>query len=238
MAIDRQDCVLRPFHRRITPQNVKTVLLTSWLVTLGFTTVFAFSETFTTDSMCRNFDPYALLGKLSTGNSFGISLCRGCHVLKCDYFCDHCGKFSSHRNKDACFSSANRIYSKLQGTQHNQTYFRSCAAYIICFLPFFICNLLVRFGGFYGAEINSARVLTVTIAKFTYVLNPFLHDKLLKVPRPANNIFPMVFLHKDLRTHAGVSRPARSANDVIASVAVTYNKLIDEVSECMSHIHI
>ena len=64
-------------------------------------------------------------------------------------------------------------------------------------------------------------MLTVTIAKFTYVLNPFLHDKMLKVQRPANNIFRMVFLHKDLRTHAGVSRPARSAIDVIASVAVT-----------------
>ena len=72
MAIDRQDCVLRPFHRRITPQNVKTVLLISWLVTLGFTSGFAFCETFTTDSMCRNFDPYTLLAKLSTGNSFGI----------------------------------------------------------------------------------------------------------------------------------------------------------------------
>jgi len=68
--------------------------------------------------------------------------------------------------------------------------FRSCATYNICFLPFFICNLLVRFGGFYSAEINTARVLTVTIAKFTYVLNPFLHEKMLKVQRPANNIFP------------------------------------------------
>lgn len=67
LAIDRQDCVLRPFHRRITPENVKTVLLITWLVTLGLTSVFVFSETFATDSVCRNFDPYTLLGKLSTG---------------------------------------------------------------------------------------------------------------------------------------------------------------------------
>lgn len=220
MAIDRQDCVLRPFHRRITPQNVKMVLLISWLVTLAFTLVFAFSETFTTDSMCRNFDPYTLLGKLTTRNSFGIYFVAAAMFLNATTFVIIVVTFlrivikmrASVLQTESIRNSRERNITKLT--------FRSCAAYIVCFLPFFICNLLVRFGGFYGAEINAARVLTVTIAKFTYVLNPFLHNKLLKVQRPANNIFPMVVHHKDLRAHAGVSRPARSANDVIASVAV------------------
>ena len=162
MSIDRQDCVLRPFHRRITPKNVKTVLLISWLVTLGFTSVFAFSEIFTTDSMCRNFDPYTLLGKLSTGNSFGIYFVAAAMFLNAITYVIIVVSFlrivikmrASVLQTESIRKSRERNIIKLT--------FRSCAAYIICFLPFFICNLLVRFGGFYGAE-TTARVLTVTI---------------------------------------------------------------------------
>lgn len=222
MAIDRQDCVLRPFHRRITPHNVKTVLLVSWLVTLVFTSVFAFSECFTTDSVCRNFDPYTLLGKLSTRNSFVIYFVMVAMFLNVITFFIIVVTFSrivtKMRSSSVLHSESFRNCRERKLTKLT---FRSCAVYIICFLPFFACNLLVRFGGYYGTEINAARVLTVTIAKFTYVLNPFLHHEMLKVQRPANHIFLMVAPHKDCRKRARVSRPACSADHVIAGVPVT-----------------
>ena len=207
MAIDRQDCFLRPFRRRITPDNVKTVLFITWLVTLVFTTAFAFSEAFTTDSMCRNFDPYTVLGKLSTTNSFAIYFVVVAMFLNVITFFIIVVTFI-------------RIVTKIRSPQvvvHSESVrncrerkitnltFRSCAVYVICFLPFFTCNLLVRFGTVYGAEINTAIVLTVTIAKFTYVLNPFLHHEMLKVQRPVNHIFLMFALHKDWRNRVGVS---------------------------------
>lgn len=220
MAIDRQDCVLRPFHRRITPRNVKTVILTTWLVTLVFTSVFAFSEAFTSDSICRNFDPYSLLGKLTSNNIFVIYFVTVSMFLNTTTFLIIVVTFiriiiklrsSPVLHSESVHNRRERRITKLT--------FRSCAMFVICFLPGFICNFLVRFGGFNDAEINAARVLTVTIAKFTYVLNPFLHHKMLKVQRTANNIFPMVAAHQDLGTLAGVSHLAYSAGVHLHAVA-------------------
>lgn len=202
MAIDRQDCVLRPFHRRITPLNVKTVLLVTWLVTLLFTSVFAFSEAFTTNSVCQNFDPYTLLGKLSTNNSFVIYFVMISMFLNTITFFIIVVTFirivTKMRSISVLQSESVRNCRERRITKLT---FRSCAVFIICLLPFFICNSLVRFGGFDGSEINAARVLTVTIAKFTYVLNPFLHHRMLKSQRPANRASLMVALYKS----AGVS---------------------------------
>ncbi len=44
MAVDRQDCVLRPFHRRITTRNVKTVILVTWFVALVLNSVYILFE--------------------------------------------------------------------------------------------------------------------------------------------------------------------------------------------------
>ena len=39
MAIDRQDCVLRPFNRRMTPSNVKFIIPGKWIGALVLTSV-------------------------------------------------------------------------------------------------------------------------------------------------------------------------------------------------------
>ena len=41
MALDRQDCVLRPHSRRLTARNVKKVIASTWLVVLILPIVFA-----------------------------------------------------------------------------------------------------------------------------------------------------------------------------------------------------
>ena len=64
MAIDRQDCVLRPFHWCLKRQNVKTFILVIWLVVLVYTSIFVSLDASANDYMCRNFDPYTLPGKL------------------------------------------------------------------------------------------------------------------------------------------------------------------------------
>ena len=170
MAIDRQDCVLRPFHRRITPQNVKTVLLATWLVTLVFASVFAFFEAFTTDSMCQNFDPYTLLGKLFTKNSFVIYFIMVSMFLNTTTFFIIVVTFIRIVTKMRSSVLPSESVRNCRERKMTKFTFISCAVFIICLLPFFICNSLVRFGGFNGSEINGARVLTVTIGKFAYVL--------------------------------------------------------------------
>ena len=44
MAIDRQDCVLRPFNRRMTRSNIKKVIAISWAGTLVLTCVIIFQS--------------------------------------------------------------------------------------------------------------------------------------------------------------------------------------------------
>lgn len=41
MAFDRQDCVLRPFRRRITKRNVRKIIYVTWVVALIIVAVLA-----------------------------------------------------------------------------------------------------------------------------------------------------------------------------------------------------
>ena len=57
MAIDRQDCVLRPFQRRLTQRNIKQVLLAVWIMTVVLTIpslVTRFQET----SLCQFYNSF------------------------------------------------------------------------------------------------------------------------------------------------------------------------------------
>ena len=206
MAIDRQDCVLRPFHRRLTPHNVKTVILVTWLVGFVFTSVFVFFEAFANDSVCRNFHPYNLPGKLTNRNSYITYLVVGATLLNVATFLTMVITFIRIlvKLRSSSMPHSNSIQNRRERQITNITY-RFCAVFAVCWLPVFTCNLLIRFGRFHGAEMKAAHVLTVTIAKFTYVLNPFLHHKMLKA-RTANQIFPVAALD-DRRALVGVYHP-------------------------------
>ena len=42
MAVDRQDCALRPFNRRMTPSNVKLIIAGKWIGALFLTSILFF----------------------------------------------------------------------------------------------------------------------------------------------------------------------------------------------------
>ena len=48
MAIDRQDCVLCPFNRRMTPVNVKFMIAGKWIGALFLTSILFFIVFFLT----------------------------------------------------------------------------------------------------------------------------------------------------------------------------------------------
>ena len=64
MAIDRQDCVLRPFNRRMTRSNVKFIIAGKWIGALVLTSVLIFSVFFN-HSICVNLSPETLFFKMS-----------------------------------------------------------------------------------------------------------------------------------------------------------------------------
>ncbi|CAH3166737.1 unnamed protein product, partial [Porites evermanni] len=64
MAIDRQDCVLRPFNRRMTRSNVKFIIAGKWIGALVLTSVLIFSVFFN-HSICVKLTPETLFFKMS-----------------------------------------------------------------------------------------------------------------------------------------------------------------------------
>lgn len=68
VAITRQDCVLRPFDKRITRHNVQYFRFLDSRFSL--TSVFSFFEILADNSVCQNLDPYNLLEKYTSNKSF------------------------------------------------------------------------------------------------------------------------------------------------------------------------
>ena len=230
MAIDRQDCVLRPFHRRITPRNVKTVILVTWLVALVFTSGFLFLEAFANDPLCRHFDPYTHLGKFMSWNSFTTYGMATAMLLNVATLLTIVITFIRilKRLRSSPILHSNSVQNRREREITNFTY-RSCAIFAVCWLPAFTCNLLARFGGFDGVEIKAAQVLTMTIAKFTFVLNPFLHHKMLKA-RTVNQTIPMAALNNG-RTIPGVAHSAQNADVPPRGMANVARSLRSEVEQ-------
>ena len=111
---------------------------------------------------------------------------------------------------------------------------RSCAIFAVCWFPVFTCNLLIRFEGFDGAEIKAAQLLTVTTAKFTVVVKPFLHHKMLKA-RTANQIAQVTALN-NRRTLAGVHHPTCRALAPLrdkGNFARTLGSVVEESQEVL-----
>ena len=233
MAIDRQDCVLRPFHRRLTPHNVKTVILVVWLLALVLTSAFVFFEAFGNDSVCQRFDPYTLFEKLASRNNFSIYFVGTSLLLNLATLLTIVITFIRILKKlrSSPIPLSHSVQNRREQEITNFTY-RSCAIFAVCWFPAFTCNLLVRFGGFDGVEMKAAQVLTVTIAKFTFVVNPYLHHKMLKA-RIANQIAPVAALN-NRRTLAGVHHPTCNANFPLQDIADVEPLELEEKRELFS----
>ena len=112
----------------------------------------------------------------------------------------------------------------------NFTY-RSCAIFAVCWFPVFTCNMLLRFGGFEGVEMKAARVLAVTISKLSFVVNPYLHHKMLKA-RIANQIVPVAALNN--RRTLGVHHPTCNANFPLQDIAYVVPLELEEPREFLA----
>lgn len=65
MAFDRQDCVLRPFNRRITRSKVKKIIPSTWILSLLTAALFAIMIR-NENSACIKFYPYNNVSRLNS----------------------------------------------------------------------------------------------------------------------------------------------------------------------------
>ena len=203
MAIDRYDCVVRPLYRRLSPSNVKKVILLVWILALLLSSVHGVILHHES-STCYHLDPYSSLTASSGSPGFTVytmflgAIPNVTTVMIIAFtLCLIVKKLRS--------SLLPRLGSLNRRREHEITKltFKICGVFLLCWFPVIICNIVIRIGGIYGDIIRKVKLFTVVISNLNYVLNPILHFKILRVRLPGGARLRSVMR---TRTETGQSR--------------------------------
>lgn len=180
MAFDRQDCVLRPFNRRLTRGKVKKIIPLTWILSLLTAALFGILIR-NEKSVCVEFYPYNNLTRLE---AIHIAIAV---VAQFDTITVLIITVTFFRIlKELRSSTVNPSNSASRREERKLTKFTNqvCAVFLLFRAPIIACHLVTNVAGYRGATTNSATLVTVTLAVFQYVANPFLHHKMLQVRAP------------------------------------------------------
>ena len=187
MAIDRQDCVLRPFNRRMKPSNIRAVIAISWIGTLVLSSVLSFSMFFG-ESVCHEFNPNAFFSKLLEKHpifiyyiTLGISFNVVCSLIIVTTAIRIIRRLRSSPLPDSL-----TIHRRQENKLTWLTY-KICGVFIVCWLPYSVSAGFALTGGIRGNTTIDAVVISSTVSYYYYVLNPLLHYHLLWNRRTVNH---------------------------------------------------
>ena len=201
MAIDRQDCVLRPFNRRMSQRNIIKVIAISWMGISVLTSVIIVHSFSHKSQACdiipkiKGSDPiYIYIGTLMI--SFNviagfIIVITALRVVK--------------RLRSSPLPEARSQHRRQENRLTWLTY-KICGVFLVCWLPLFVCFPLAQFEKHSGDILIGVVIIALAMSNFIYVVNPFLYYKMLK-QRPVN--IPKVAV-----VVAGRDREMNSTNNV------------------------
>mgnify|MGYP000432889795 FL=1 len=165
MAIDRHDCVLRPFNRRLSLQNVKFVIVLSWASALVLGLIVFFVSLFSEGNRQIIFQLTGGGLILFTGTSFILIIITAIRTIK------------SLRSSPLPETAS--LYRK-QEVQMAWLTYKICFVTLLFWLPAFVCvSALVKFGENQTNATISALIITTTLTEFHYVVNPAIFYKYL-----------------------------------------------------------
>ena len=187
MAIDRHDCAVRPFRRRLSTQNVKKILSLTWLVGFMIAAVLLVlfrKETF----VCYTWFPYEQSKAFQTeqGNVIRIYLTTMAQldtlaiVLVIITFFRVLKKLRSQ----VIPQLTNSTIQQRQEKQLTRLTYGISGTYILFRIPLIICNIVASAVEFQGRALNTALLLTNVMVFSTFVLNPVLNFKMLRIRQP------------------------------------------------------
>ena len=200
MAIDRQDCVLRPFNRRMTPSNVKFIIAGKWIGALFLTSILFFiivlfdpstlsPETFFSKLSDLKHNPILIcyiIGKVLNVVTLIIVIVTAIRVMK--------------TIRSSTLPDAASVHRRQENKLTWLTY-KICGVCVACWVPQFICTGLFA-SDFDRDVVVNAMVIISTVGHYNYVLNPLVYRGILN--RKANNVPRQGNRHSVLR---GVSAP-------------------------------
>ena len=192
MAIDRQDCVLRPFTRRMTRSNIKVVIAASWIGNLMLSLVLIVGV-FYSESVCDEFNFKGLFSKISDKQPvfllYYIGLGFSLNIVSFFIFVITAIRIIiTLRSSPLPYSQSHHRRQEIKLTWLT---YKICGVFIVCWLPQIVTTgfVLSRIGGKTAIDVL---VVTTATSYYYYVLNPLLYFDLLNrrrvnnVPRPAN----------------------------------------------------
>ena len=191
MAIDRQDCVLRPFNRRMTRRNIKAVIAASWIGILLLSSVLIVVVLYS-ESVCDEFTFKGLFTKIPDKHPlflYYISLGFSLNIVSFFIFVITAVRIIITLHSSPLPDS--RSLHRRQEIKLTWLTYKICGVFIICWLPQIVTTGFVL-SGIRGITAINVLVVTSTIAYYYYVFNPLLYFKLFNsrtgnnVPRPAN----------------------------------------------------
>ena len=185
MSLDRHDCVVRPFSRRLSTQNVKKVLLVTWLLAFKVTVVL-FVLLRKESYACYTLFPYNFSQSFRTerGNVIRVYVTT---VTQLDTLAILLVIITFFRvvKKLRSLVMTNSSTRQRQEKQLTWLTYGICGTYILFRFSLIICNIVASVEHFQGTTLNTAFLMTTTMSFFTFVLNPALHFKMLRARQPS-----------------------------------------------------
>ena len=192
MAIDRQDCVIRPFKRRLSPQNVKKVIFVTWAVAFLLALLHGIILSKET-SVCSRLDPYNSFSTSASPNQLLILYTMVLSTIP-NIITVMVIVITIFRIVKKLRSSLLPRLNSLQRQRENKltkVTYNICSVFLISWFPIIISNSIVRVGGFHGPTIQIIRLFfSVILVNFNYVANPVLHCKMLKITKSVRYLKP------------------------------------------------
>ena len=187
MTIDRHDCVVRPFSRRLSTQNVQKILLFTWLVSFIIAAVLLVlirKEI----SVCYTWFPYNQPKAFQTeqGNFILIYLATigQLGMLAIVLVIITFLRVVKTLRAPTILQSTNSSIRQRQERQLTWLTYGICGNYILFKLPLLICSMVGFNKELQGTTLNTAMLVTATMMYSLFVLNPILHFKIIRVRRP------------------------------------------------------
>ena len=175
MAFDRQDCVLRPFSRRLTTKNVKKIIPATWIAALIIAVVFIILSR-DVPSPCVSIYAYNGLSEFSgvlhaTMGAVGQTDTIAIAVVMVTFI---------RILKELRSSPVQNSAHQRQERKLTDLTFKICGVFVLLRIPVMISHLVLKIAGFSESPATRAATLvTLTIVPFLYAVNPVLHHKML-----------------------------------------------------------
>ena len=183
MAIDRQDCVFRPFRRRIRKDNVLKILLTIWstLITISI----FFIITLSTDrAQCPSSDPFNLKSSFSESTIlFSVFITVFGTTFNCSAILIIVITFVriTKKLRSSPLPESRSNFLRFEASITKLTY-KTCGIFILSWFPVIISHSFARFSSHVDTDIiEIIKLVTLAFTNFTYAANPILHYTMLKV---------------------------------------------------------